>query len=134
MRESYKTEYCAKTTLPTLPLRRLHDQKEDNILTSLKPSHNLGSTSPTLFLPEDSCTVLKTTTMFLEDDKSVLQARRQVGRQQERQGVPKSEDNRMIYDAELLLPLPRKKSPRKQLQRLLRQPFSPGNPPADELR
>ena len=135
VRESYETECLAKTTLPPLSLRRLQDQKEDNILTSLKPSHNLGSTSPTLFLPEDSYhTVMKTTNLFLEDDKSVLKARRQVGRQQERQGVPKTEDNRMIYNAELLLPLPGKKSPRKQLQRLLRQPFSPGNPPADELR
>ena len=84
-----------------------------------------------MFLPEDSYTVLKTTTLYLEDDKSVLKARRQVGRQQELQGVPKLEDNIMYYDAELL---PEKKSPRKQLQRLLIQPFSPCNPPADELR
>ena len=109
----YEKEDLAKPMLPILPIRRLHYRKEDNNHTSLKLSHNIGSTSTTLFLPEDSYNVLKTTTLYLEDDKSVLKARRQVGRQQELQGVPKLEDNRMNYDAELLLPLPEKKSPRK---------------------
>ena len=53
------------------------------------------------------------------------------GRQPDLQGVPKLEEERMNYDAEVKVPMPRKTSPSKKLQRLLRQSFSPGKSPAD---
>ena len=123
-----KRDVLAKPILPGGG--RQHYLKEDNLNPTLKkPDYITGSLSTVLTKQVLQKSDSYCDSYCIEDDISVCTEDSR--RQPDLQGVPRLEEERMNYDAEVNVPKPKEKQAPVKLQRLLRQPFSPGKSPAD---